>query len=150
MPYYNKTLSSTLSSLIHLCATETICKETCVSSKYTYISLFLLNHYNCSFTKIESALENCYGNLFKLMLQVNKPSIHAKISEDWWHTPLIPASSRQRQADLFQGQPGLQGRFQASQGYIKKKKKSLFQQTKQTLLCQLLCLYFHLVYHKKQ
>ena len=35
--------------------------------------------------------------------------------------PLIPALERQRQADLrVQGQPGLQGEFQDSQGYTEK------------------------------
>jgi hypothetical protein len=38
-----------------------------------------------------------------------------------WHTPLIPALGRQRQADFWvQGQPGLQSEFQDSQGYTEK------------------------------
>jgi hypothetical protein len=38
-----------------------------------------------------------------------------------WHTPLIPALRRQRQADFWvQGQPGLQSEFQDSQGYTEK------------------------------
>jgi hypothetical protein len=39
----------------------------------------------------------------------------------WWHTPLILAFGRQRQADFgVLGQPGLQSEFQDSQGYTKK------------------------------
>jgi hypothetical protein len=42
-------------------------------------------------------------------------------SRAWWRTPLIPALSRQRQADFWvRGQPGLQSEFQDSQGYTEK------------------------------
>jgi hypothetical protein len=38
-----------------------------------------------------------------------------------WHTPLMPALERQRQADFWiRGQPGLQSEFQDSQDYIEK------------------------------
>jgi hypothetical protein len=39
----------------------------------------------------------------------------------WWHRPLILALGRQRHVDfLVQGQPGLQSKFQDSQGYTEK------------------------------
>jgi hypothetical protein len=40
----------------------------------------------------------------------------------WWHMTLIPALGRQRQADFLwvRGQPGLQSKFQDSQGYKEK------------------------------
>jgi hypothetical protein len=39
----------------------------------------------------------------------------------WWFTPLIPALRRQRQVNFWvRGQPGLQSKFQDSQGYTEK------------------------------
>jgi hypothetical protein len=47
----------------------------------------------------------------------------------WWHTPLILALGRQKQANFcVRGQPGLQSEFQDSQGYIE---KPCFEKTKQ-------------------
>jgi hypothetical protein len=54
-----------------------------------------------------------------------------------WHTPLIPALERQRQANFcVRGQPGLQSEFQDSQGYTEKpylqKQKNKKTKTKKT------------------
>jgi hypothetical protein len=69
--------------------------------------------------------------LFFLFVLLKKKDLF--IAAQWWHTPLIPALGRQRQADFsVRGQPGLQSEFQDSQGYTEKpclkkqNKKKLF------------------------
>jgi hypothetical protein len=58
------------------------------------------------------------GNLRKMELWCFTDHIAAG---QWWHTPLITALGRQRQAEFWvQGQPGLQSEFQDSQGYTEK------------------------------
>jgi hypothetical protein len=53
----------------------------------------------------------------------------------WWHTPLIPALGKQRQADFWvQGQPGLQSEFQDNQGYTE---KPCLEKSKKNLLIHL-------------
>jgi hypothetical protein len=44
-----------------------------------------------------------------------------ELAGQWWHMPLILALGRQRQVDFWvQDQPGLQSKFQDSQGYTEK------------------------------
>jgi hypothetical protein len=53
--------------------------------------------------------------------QLNVVLIRVALCRMWWHTPLIPALGRQRQANFWvRGQPGLQSEFQDSQGYTEK------------------------------
>ena len=53
-----------------------------------------------------------------------------KLSRAWWHKPLISALGRQRQMDFWiWSQPGLQSKFQDSQGYTE---KSCLKKPKQT------------------
>jgi hypothetical protein len=57
-------------------------------------------------------------------------SLKVEMNRAWWRTPLIPALERQRQVDFWvRSQPGLQSKFQDSQGYTEKpcleKKKKL-------------------------
>jgi hypothetical protein len=48
-------------------------------------------------------------------------SLKTQLGRAWWRRTLIPALGRQRQADFWvQGQHGLQGEFQNSQGYTEK------------------------------
>jgi hypothetical protein len=60
------------------------------------------------------------GNLRNLgpKLEAAWVSQNGQGSRTWWRTPLIPALGRQRQADFWvRGQPGLQSKFQDSQGH---------------------------------
>jgi hypothetical protein len=56
--------------------------------------------------------------------------VRKNIAGQWWHTPLIPALGRQRQADFWiEGQTGVQSEFQDSQGYREKlclEKKNMY------------------------
>jgi hypothetical protein len=78
----------------------------------------------------------------------------------WWHTPLIPALGRHRQADFcVRGQPGLQSEFQDSLGYTEKpclkktkktKTKTKTKKQKQKIKTKKLkpCTYEHLIFEK--
>jgi hypothetical protein len=71
-----------------------------------------------------SELSQCSGNL--CLDKIGKVTVFLMFKSDtfsgkWWHTPLIPALGRQRQADFWvQSQTGLQSEFQDSQGYTEK------------------------------
>jgi hypothetical protein len=90
---------------------------------------------------LHAPLHNSSQIFFRTPIKPLQPKKKKKKAEQWWHTPLIPAFfGRQRQAEfLVRGQPGLQSKFQNSQGYtekpcLEKKTKQNKQTTKKKTL----------------